>query len=783
MTTDSEKLLKGLADSLHPKTDDLIGKEFAILKEKLSETNRYDEINKLLDQLNEISYRVADESVTLLFDLILKLPSKDIKYPVPYSEFYSVETLQIRCLELLDRIRYFDIPKILKFLLELCSSTDERVAKKSNEVLGHICEYNLHFFSGTDSNGSSVYGAQAQSQVMNVIENLEDEVLLDKVSIIVDISHHLLSPIATGTTSTYEAITWKTASVGSEQGVRDVRSRCLSLLEKLFDLPTKANLKAAIISVMYHASNFPHRGGYSDEFKQMIYSNLARVLNFYSSVIDRAPLPVLEKIEDRAYWGYKNHDYQETQNQARWIGDQLADNEEYMIFKTLIGYDGRFVNWDEENTSTESVKKEREAREAKLVGYVDQISDENFSEWESRILKYAETDSDDLATFMYFRKFLEGFSAKHPNLAISLLKSNVQNLSQFIVSILVGIESSRPESTRQIVIDWIERNLFLTQISDYIQYSRNFDLPLAESVYERAAKANERDALVYLVSSVVSHRDESKVECDALVIKIIEELTRDRDARWVNVCWHKDKFEQMMSEINAEQISIVLSNLIHLPIFDHHAEAVLDPAVPLHCGKILQFFGDRLTYETNEPEYEQLPFDFYSLHETLSQFPELCMTTIRSWYDGNDGIKTDYGARLIEKIFPDFPTELEEIASRMVIHGDITDREFVLKVLQNYKGSDRIHNLCKQLIAALPDEAHYSAMYAILITTGLVEGEYGLAEEYQHRREQLTPWLEDDDEKVRSFAASFLSDLDKLIEDERKRVDEDIELRKHQFRE
>ena len=73
-------------------------------------------------------------------------------------------------------------------------------------------------------------------------------------------------------------------------------------------------------------------------------------------------------------------------------------------------------------------------------------------------------------------------------------------------------------------------------------------------------------------------------------------------------------------------------------------------------------------------------------------------------------------------------------------------------------------------------------MYAILTTTGIVEGEYGLAEEYQHRREQLTPWLEDEDEKVRSFAESFLSDLDKLIEDERKRVEEDIEIQKHQFR-
>ena len=781
MTTDSEKLLKGLAGIQHPKTDGLVKQEFEILSKRLSETNHYDEINDLLDQLNEISHRVTDEAVPLLTDLISTLPSKDIEYPEIFSEFYSVETLQVRCLELLDRIRYFDVPQILKFLLEPCSSTDERVVKKSNEVLGHICEYNIHLFYGTDS--SHAYGPMAQSHVMSVIENLEDEALLDRASTIIDISHLLLSPIATGTTSTFENVTWETASVESGQGIKDVRNRCLSLLERLFGLPTTENQKVAIISAMYRASNFPHREEYSDEFKQMIYSNLARVLNFYSSVIDRAPLPVLEKIEDRAYWCYKNHDNQETQDQARWIGNQLADSEEYLIFKTLIGYEGKFVNWDEEDTSTESVLKEREAREAKLVGYVDQISDENFSEWESRILDYAETDSDDLATFMYFRKFLEGFSAKHPNLAISFLKSNVQNLSQFIVSILVGIESSKPEATRQIVDDLIKRNLFLTQIAGYIQYLHNFDLPLVELVYERATEVNERDALVYLVGSVVSHRDESKVECDALAIKIIEELTRDRDARWVNVCWYKDKFEQMMSEINAEQISIVLDNLIHLPIFDHHAEAVLDPAVPLHCGKILQFFGDRLTYETNEPEYEQLPFDFYSLHETLSQFPELCMTTIRSWYDGNDGIKTDYGARLIEKIFPDFPTELEEIASRMVIHGDITDREFVLKVLQNYKGSDRIHNLCKQLIAALPDETHYSAMYAILTTTGIVEGEYGLAEEYQHRREQLTPWLEDDDEKVRSFAESFLSDLDKLIEDERKRVKEDIEIRKHQFRE
>jgi len=41
--------------------------------------------------------------------------------------------------------------------------------------------------------------------------------------------------------------------------------------------------------------------------------------------------------------------------------------------------------------------------------------------------------------------------------------------------------------------------------------------------------------------------------------------------------------------------------------------------------------------------------------------------------------------------------------------------------------------------------------------------------------------LNDEDEKIRNFAKDYISELEKAIVSETRRVEEDIELRKHQY--
>jgi hypothetical protein len=68
-----------------------------------------------------------------------------------------------------------------------------------------------------------------------------------------------------------------------------------------------------------------------------------------------------------------------------------------------------------------------------------------------------------------------------------------------------------------------------------------------------------------------------------------------------------------------------------------------------------------------------------------------------------------------------------------------------------------------------------------LQATGVVSGEFGMAEAYTCKREELLDWFDDPDEKVRQFAERYVADLEKMSAAERLRAEEDITLRKHRY--
>ena len=69
----------------------------------------------------------------------------------------------------------------------------------------------------------------------------------------------------------------------------------------------------------------------------------------------------------------------------------------------------------------------------------------------------------------------------------------------------------------------------------------------------------------------------------------------------------------------------------------------------------------------------------------------------------------------------------------------------------------------------------------ILGSTGVVVGEYGFAEADERKIEEIKPWLNDENEKVRKFSANYVTGLENAAKSERRRAEEDIELRKHAY--
>ena len=79
------------------------------------------------------------------------------------------------------------------------------------------------------------------------------------------------------------------------------------------------------------------------------------------------------------------------------------------------------------------------------------------------------------------------------------------------------------------------------------------------------------------------------------------------------------------------------------------------------------------------------------------------------------------------------------------------------------------------------DSSLLNEVAVALETTGVVSGEFGMAEAYERKRQEVLDWLSDTNDKVKAFAKRYVADLEQMRDAQTRRAEEDIALRKHRF--
>lgn len=220
---------------------------------------------------------------------------------------------------------------------------------------------------------------------------------------------------------------------------------------------------------------------------------------------------------------------------------------------------------------------------------------------------------------------------------------------------------------------------------------------------------------------------------------------------------------------------------------ESHAEEILMPIASKMPEMILEFIGKRIELDKTKEgiifnSYSSIPYKFYKLKKPLAQNIEQTINIVSGWYENQSENFIDKGAKLLSIIFPDFPKPFEKKLLTLIQTGEDKNFAIVIDILRNYRGEVFLHEICKALIKALPQESKkISDVQIILTRTDAVIGEYGLVEAYESRKEKIKEWSGDKNKKVREFANSFIESLENRIISERRRATEDIALLKHQY--
>ncbi len=695
-----------------------------------------------------------------------KEPVKTAFGDLPGQDYEDVAEV---CLDILERLRFTYPKEIFEALSRLSIDENEKVEKKSLDVAAKMAKYTFW------PKEKKIY-YHPQLFILDEVEKWDDKKLLTHLSFIVKVSEVLLSPSFEGTSrSDYKTFTIHQEPLPAGDTVKKIRERTISILKKLYSLSETISEKQQILQAFGQATHTPHTGNYTPELEKMILENTNILVSYYSSIVKEADNEIIKIIEEQLHWFVKRFQKGLKNQKLRSL---IEKNAEYDMYKVFVGWDYRFSD----ELDYHEAEKERKQ---KIDEYIKQITDKNFLQWRKKILSIIKNykQLEDRGQFQYFNIFLNELGKQKPKKAQKLILENEKDLEPFLIHLIAGIwQSKQKENAKKILENWIKNNKHLSICAYIFEYVKEIDEPLLNKIYKKAKEQNDVNALTNIIRSIVSNFEQSKIGKD-LFVDSIKELTKHKNYWWVNHVWFKGN--SILGALNKNDWILVLESLIIAPNIDYHLEEILSVVAQNSPKELVSFFYDRMKIQAKkkrEEKYDAIPFDLHKLNEPLSQNAKDVIDEILKWFKKDDWFSYWEGGHFLQVIFPAFHQELEEQLIKLLRSKNKNKAKIVLYILRSYEGETFLHNVCKEFIKQCPKSKKYKQeLFVVLSQMGVVSGEYGFVEGYERKKQEIQEWKKDKSKVIKKFAQEYENYLSKRIDYEKKRADEDIEIRKREF--
>jgi hypothetical protein len=789
------KALARLAESRTPDAEQALAEEFEAARVALQKEHDYERLYETLAVLETIGFRFSGATLALLWEFSETIDQRQLTHfsddPVhsALNKYQDAPSLLARVIQVSVKLRYLETVPVLRLLLKLARHPSKQIQKRSHESLEKVANYDIAAFYG-DSQHPGV-GAAPQQLILRDLEHLADPDLNALASVIRRVLRALLSPAMEVGVWTYNTLTISQTGTPATEAVSEVRRGSIELLKRLFRAVRESEERLSTLAALADATRLDARTPRVEASMAMFTRDTLTVIAFFRELIDYADLQSVQKIEHYSYWIYAHANNAEIATAARTIETRLAAYEDYQIFRVLIGFEGIFGSWGSWRERGDRFQDTERLRREEAQRYANEINEHNFVEWRARIIRYAQTQSNDLAMFPVFYEFLGAFARAAPKLAYTLLSQDTQLLSPFLIPLLSGLWDGPERSTvRALIESWLAHGAggeprYLFASTRMFLSTQASDVDLLLKLSAKAMSLGDL-ATVREVINVVIAKDPTASLSETLLLPALHFLTEHGDASWVFNAWYRPEARSLITSIGATARRALLENLRVLPKIDYHAEEILAVIAAQWPYEVIDLMIERLNHEIEaknaDDEYEAVPFEFYKLHEPLSVIAGEAVRKVRAQFDTDRDLFQYRGGRLLSNIFPQSSAEFESRLLDLIRSGQEADLEFALGVMKNYHGEAFVRRLCKEVVRAIDaDNPLLSSVTIALLTTGVVSGEFGLAEAYARKRDELREWLDDPDDKVRLFAERYVADLEKMIEGERQRAQEELALRKHRF--
>jgi len=726
-------------------------------------------------------------------------PTKPIDTPFGTFPGHTVEQITALAADILDQLRYLNEEAVEATFDAICELFQEaRSDGERKRLLESARTLSRHELAVWKQAGPLV-----QHLLVERIRSHKIEAIDLIKPILMEVLRQVLQPEVEGFSISYKNVIIHTGAVVPSEMLINMRSNAIDILKAFFrDAETDAE-RREVMQALSTAMSLPNRGNYSNELFKIVLDDTANIIEFYTEVANDQSYELLQSLEHEMLRLYQRNrnlpsdtgDDTEITISCRRLMDNILNlreiinsNHEFVIYKTLVGFESVFPpEWEAENFDWEAQEAYRNQQIKKLIA---EVNKDNAAEWFARLARCAQTESNGLAKFQSFERFLKELGRTKPNILITYLDQLDEKLANFLPAMLAGLEGGTKENLAQEKVrHWVNTRQHLPQIIWYMRSAINFDANLLEQALKAAIEVGDDIAVLNAVStSALRHGDVEGGLIDRVFLRALEYLIEKGDIRWVNTLWPCRKGKSLLEDLNSEQADQVLASLVYHPQIDARIEDILASIAASWPMKVVDFFGSRLKVESKSTfgdkiRYDAIPFKFYRLNDQLAKIPEYLVEKSRYWFEEDKLLFQYRGGHLLSIIFPNFPPEFEGILQSLIKGHDRADLEFVVNILRAYDdGQVFIYGLCKEIVAILPPEDPLlDEIKVALDSTGVVTGEFGFVEAFKRKKNQIEEWLSDPRERVQKFAKRHLHSLDQRIAAEKRRSEEELELRKREY--
>jgi len=674
---------------------------------------------------------------------------------------YSYIKIVILCLEILEILRYQYPEEIIEILMGLSTSETEEISKKALDVINKMAQYNLSVIEKV--------GYSSQFFLLNKIENFDDEDLNKFFNPISTIIKEILNPEFEGQTITGESLVIKFGPLQITGKLKKLRRKAINMLEKLYEIIENLTFKITVIETFDSATQLPQRGEVSDIMLKMVLQDTNYIVDFYLSIMFKADNEIIRNIDEHILWINRRFKKDKIKNLLK-IQKNINSNTEYNIYKVLVGFvRGLSGNY----------KNEEDYRENKIQDYVNEISPNNFDEWEKKILNIAEKNKIvKPGELCFFNKFLFILGKQKPKIALELV--NDKKLEDFYIFIIRGIWQSKLKGrAKDLILDWIANEEHLDVGVGVFFNIPEIDLEILEKIFLVAKRKKNLDILTEIINVIIVSKN---IKAKELFLKVIKELTINNSSDWTNRYF--GKAEILLDNISIDEYDIILENLLFTNNISYSEETILLPLAKKSLNKVVNFFYNRIILSLERKKltdkYNPIPHHLDNLLLFLQKKETL--NIILKWFNKKYRLIHLHSSQLINTIFPEFEDILKNELLELLNKDFKKNIDTVFNILEFYEGKDCIFDFSKIMIGKYSfNEKRGKVLFRILTRTGVVSGEYGFVRAYEEKKERIQLWKEDRNKNIKKFFMQYEEYLDKNILYQTKEADEEIAYRKLAF--